>query len=49
MPANCGAAPVNGATLSIWQNRLRRFCGFALRFRPAKGATFAGLRLRARL
>jgi lipoprotein NlpI len=28
-----------------WQNRLRRFCGFALRFRPAKGATFAGLLL----
>jgi hypothetical protein len=24
--------------------RLRRFCGFALCLRPAKGVTFAGLR-----
>jgi putative spermidine/putrescine transport system permease protein len=29
---------------SFGKSRLRRFCGFALRSRPAKGATFAGLR-----
>jgi hypothetical protein len=28
---------------SIGKIRLRRFCGLALRCRPAKGATFAGL------
>jgi hypothetical protein len=32
------------ALVSIGKSRLRRFCGCALRFRPAKGVTFAGLR-----
>jgi hypothetical protein len=44
VPANCGAAPVNGAGGSFGKSRLRRFCGCAPRFRPAKGVTFAGLR-----